>query len=445
MRRASPRFSAASQRKKAAPSGPRPTATISPQSRSDSSTARLEHEVAEQRQHARHQPEQADDRRREVGDAARQQRVAGPDEGRAEGRQVAPGEAAAEARAAEDGEGRADEAGEGRADVHRPQLHPRQEQRREHDDEQRPEVVDEVGLDRRGVAQGDEQQEVEAEQAVDAERQRRRRHPPLPRQRPGRHAADHQRQPGEEKRRHVAEGDAERGQGRPERDRAEREQGRAHRRAAGRLSARSATASQMPTPISTARTGLAPRSFSDDQSNGSSPWPRRSPRLRLHAGDPLAPTRQVGIDRVEPALDDLRRRLLGVRLQQRRELLDRGVGLAQARDGERRAALRRSSSSRPAAGRRRRRRTASPAAAPSAAARRARSIMASGSSARASRATSSRLGTEVQYGQRSSSLPIAAPQLTQSIRPRSRSSLARSSRDIGRSSPFSSRNSANDW
>src|SRR6185295_1992681 len=59
------------------------------------------------------------------------------------------------------------------------------------------------------------------------------------------------------------------------------------------------------------------------------------PGLLLHAGGPFAATRQVGVDRRQPPLHHLGRRLLGVRLEHRRELLDRGIRLAQARDRER--------------------------------------------------------------------------------------------------------------
>ena len=106
-----------------------------------------------------------------------------------------------------------------------------------------------------------------------------------------------------------------------------------------RLSARTATPARSRRRSATARTGLAPRSSRDDQSNGCSPWPRRA---RASSSMPAAHSRRRGrsaFDGAQAALDDLRRRLLGIRLQQRRELLDRGVGLAQARDGERRAAL----------------------------------------------------------------------------------------------------------
>ena len=46
-----------------------------------------------------------------------------------------------------------------------------QEHRRQHDDEQRPQIVDEIGFDRRRQAQREKQQEMEAEQPADAEQQ----------------------------------------------------------------------------------------------------------------------------------------------------------------------------------------------------------------------------------------------------------------------------------
>src|SRR3546814_17080272 len=44
------------------------------------------------------------------------------------------------------------------------------QQRREDDDEQRPEVGDEAGIDRGRIAERDDVEEVEAEEAADAER-----------------------------------------------------------------------------------------------------------------------------------------------------------------------------------------------------------------------------------------------------------------------------------
>ena len=139
------------------------------------------------------------------------------------------------------------------------------------------------------------------------------------------------------------------------------------------------------------------------------------------------------------------RRPRGGGAQRRRQRLHAGVGLGQAGDRERRAALR--AADRLAFGQRR----AAGRALQRGLACRARgrraggSIVSSGSSACARRATSSRLGIERHHRQRSSALAISPPQLMQSIRPRSRSSLARSIGDIGLSSPFSSRNCANVW
>ncbi|MCY1367032.1 hypothetical protein D9M69_539470 [compost metagenome] len=100
-----------------------------------------------------------------------------------------------------------------------------QEQRRHHHDAQRPEVVDQVGLHRWRMAQGDEEQEVEAEQAVDPESQRAEGHAPLAeveaRERQRDQAADQQREPGEQKGRHVRQGHTECGEGGPQRDRAQ--------------------------------------------------------------------------------------------------------------------------------------------------------------------------------------------------------------------------------
>ena len=160
--------------------------------------------------------------------------------------------------------------------------------------------------------------------------------------------------------------------------------------------------------------------------------------LGLHAGGPLAPARQIGVERVETALDDLRRRLrqrapaAPARASRPRRRRSRRLGIASVAPhcG---AAHRLARRQRGAAGGALHRLLArlgrgTPSAADQRLADRAR---APAGRRRAGSAPS------VQYGQRSSSLPIAAPQLTQSIRPRSRSSLARSSRDIGRSSPFS--------
>jgi hypothetical protein len=102
------------------------------------------------------------------------------------------------------------------------QRDPGQEQRRQHHHAQRPEVVDQVGLHRRRGAQRHEQQEVKAEQAVDADQQRGQRHPPLAqaetRQRQGDQAAHQQAQAGEQERGQVGQFHAQRGQRAPQGD-----------------------------------------------------------------------------------------------------------------------------------------------------------------------------------------------------------------------------------
>ena len=107
----SPRFSAASQRKNAAPSGPRPTRR-SAASRATTARPTARARRGRQRQQPGDEAEQADRRGREVGDAPGQQRIARPDERRAERRQGSPSEAAGEAPPADDRQRRAGESGE---------------------------------------------------------------------------------------------------------------------------------------------------------------------------------------------------------------------------------------------------------------------------------------------------------------------------------------------
>ncbi len=249
----------------------------------------------------------------------------------------------------------------------------------------------------------------------------------------------------------MRERDAERGERRPERDRAERAAGSPLTAVAG--ARQRDQAPEVPhEPDHERDQHRADRvrcrgRSSDAQSSGRrgrGRW-RASASACISAAHSRA-ARQVGVDRVEAALDDLRRRLLGRRAQRRRERLRprrwprRRLAIASVAPHCEQLIVSPGGSAAPQAAHcsrlLARRRPVDGAAARSS---------SRGSSARASRATSSRLGTERQHGQRSSSLPIAPPQLTQSIRPRSRSSLARSTRDIGRSSPFSSRNWANDW
>ena len=93
-----------------------------------------------------------------------------------------------------------------------------QDHRREHDDEERPEVVDEVRLHRRGKTQRDEEQEVKTEQPVDAERERARRDAPRAEPVYAAQAAHEQRGAGEQERRPGAQAQAQRGEHAPEGD-----------------------------------------------------------------------------------------------------------------------------------------------------------------------------------------------------------------------------------
>ena len=194
--------------------------------------------------------------------------------------------------------------------------------------------------------------------------------PPLACRRPGGHAADHQGQPSQEEGRNVAR--ATPSEARKAQSAIAPSASRVALNAApaGRLSARTATPARC-------RRRSAPRGPGWCRALASAKTSRTEARRGRGARGPPSPGRRrtrAGAARSpsiagETALENLGRRLRQVRLQQRRQLLDRGIGLAQARDGERRAAGWRSSSFRPAAGRRRRRRAAWPAARPGAAAR----------------------------------------------------------------------------
>ena len=92
-----------------------------------------------------------------------------------------------------------------------------------------------MGLHRRRVAQGDEEQEVVAKQAIHAQAQRGQRYPPLaqvkPRQRQGDQAAAQQRQPREQERRHMRQRHTQGRQCGPQADGAQgRQRGRRQRR-----------------------------------------------------------------------------------------------------------------------------------------------------------------------------------------------------------------------
>ena len=101
-------------------------------------------------------------------------------------------------------------------------------QRCQHDDEQRPQVVDQVHFDAWGQPQADEQQEVKAKQREHAKRQRAVRNLPqafVPDDKRNRQqAADHQRDASQQKRRQVLQRHAECGECGPQSDRAQRVQ-----------------------------------------------------------------------------------------------------------------------------------------------------------------------------------------------------------------------------
>ena len=96
---------------------------------------------------------------------------------------------------------------------------PRQQHRRQHHDQQRPQVIDQIGLHRRRILQPDKEQKVVAKQAIDTQRQGGQRHPPRrqpeARQRQRNQPAHHQRQAGEQKRRHMAQRHPQAGQAAP--------------------------------------------------------------------------------------------------------------------------------------------------------------------------------------------------------------------------------------
>jgi hypothetical protein len=115
-------------------------------------------------------------------------------------------------------QGRTREAGQGRDDMPRGQAACAEERRRQHDDEQGPQVVEQVGLDRRRQAQRGEQRGVVGEQPVDPERQHRQGRPPGAHPMDAGQGTDQQRRPREQERRQAAQLHGQRGQRAPEQD-----------------------------------------------------------------------------------------------------------------------------------------------------------------------------------------------------------------------------------
>ena len=217
--------------------------------------------------------------------------------------------------------------------MHRTQLHPGQEQRREHDDEERPEVVDQVGLDRRARCAG-------RRRAGSGSRTGRRRRAPgstcgTRHCRASGHAGTRCRSPG---RSPVRESGGTCAKATPSEARVAQSaiapsasSGRAHRRAAAAQRQNRHSQPDCRDDRRRRGPGCGPRSTQVDQSIG---LPCRR-RCRASSSMPATHSRRRG----RSAWIASSRRfttsaggLLGVRLEHRRELLDRGVGLAQARD-----------------------------------------------------------------------------------------------------------------
>ena len=178
--------------------------------------------MAQQRQGAGNQPEQANRGGGEGRDAFGHQRIGGPDERCRRCGNVAPGQRATQFAAAHDGNRCAAKPQQGRHHMRHPQRHAGQHHRGQHHDEQGPQVVDEVGLHRRRMPQRDEQQKVVRKQTIDTQRQRAHGNAPLrwiaQHKGPGRHAADDERDAGEQEGWNVRERHAQRGERGPQGD-----------------------------------------------------------------------------------------------------------------------------------------------------------------------------------------------------------------------------------
>ena len=129
----------------------------------------LEQQVAAERQRGRYSAERRDGVGRRLAEAARQHRIERPGESAAERQCVAQRIGAGEVHAA--AEGQQHHAGETqqRAQKMRPAQALAGERRRQQHDQERPEIVDEIGLGRRRELQGGEVERVIAEQAADAQ------------------------------------------------------------------------------------------------------------------------------------------------------------------------------------------------------------------------------------------------------------------------------------
>lgn len=95
---------------------------------------------------------------------------------------------------------------------------------REHHDEERPEVVHQVGLHRRREAQRQEQAQVVGEESIDAEQERRRTGRPKPRRPEPGQAAQPQGHADQRERGHLHEAGGQRGQRCPQHDGRERQE-----------------------------------------------------------------------------------------------------------------------------------------------------------------------------------------------------------------------------
>ena len=135
----------------------------------------LEQQVAAQRQRGRCRAERRDGVGRRLAEAARQHRIERPGESAAERQRIAQRVGAGEVHAAT--EGQQHDAGETqqRAREMRPAQALAGERRRQQHDQERPQIVDEIGFGRRGKLQGGEVERVVAEQAADAQQPDARR------------------------------------------------------------------------------------------------------------------------------------------------------------------------------------------------------------------------------------------------------------------------------
>src|ERR1700694_3817150 len=158
--------------------------------------------MAGERRRARGEAEPGNVSGRKVREAPRHQRIRRPDERGNQRENISDGFAVSRGLGSRNDQHRRAEESEERGErVPQARSNARDNERRQYDDEQRPKIVDEVGLDRRSISQREEEEEMKAEEAIDAERERRGRWRPAHERSASHQSADGECKSGEKERR----------------------------------------------------------------------------------------------------------------------------------------------------------------------------------------------------------------------------------------------------